>query len=254
MPKPWPRGLARTILDQTDSTNTEAQRMGTAGAPHGWVMARHQTSGRGSRGRNWHSATGNFAASLLLRPDATPQSAALRSFVAALALAETFEELGVAPNAIALKWPNDALISGKKCAGILLESSGSGQKLDYIVVGIGINLASAPERDNLPSNALPATTVGENIGTVPEAEHTLDILAPAYDALEHSMQTYGFEPIRQAWLARAANRGHLITAQIGQEIVSGVFETLDETGALVLTTATGPRRISTGEIFFPNQC
>lgn len=224
--------------------------MGAAGALPGWILTKHQTAGRGSRGRDWLSDPGNFAASLLFRPDTPPATAALRSFTAALALAHTFEALGLEQAAITLKWPNDVLVQGRKSAGILLESSGIGDQLSYLIVGIGVNLNSSPPKEALRKNALAATSLSEHLEQVPTPEQFLDYLAPTFDVLEQRLVNFGFDSIRLEWLGRAANVKQIVTIQSGREMLCGMIETLDDTGALVLATEKGRRVISTGEIFF----
>jgi BirA family biotin operon repressor/biotin-[acetyl-CoA-carboxylase] ligase len=109
-----------------------------------WICALEQTAARGRRGRAWANPPGNFAASLVLRPEGAPGHAALRSFVAALALRDAFLAAGAPEAALSLKWPNDVLLNGGKVAGILLESIGAGGRIDSLIIGIGVNLAAAP--------------------------------------------------------------------------------------------------------------
>ncbi|MEM8788325.1 MAG: biotin--[acetyl-CoA-carboxylase] ligase [Pseudomonadota bacterium] len=118
----WPAGWGRLEIATTDSTNAEAARRLAETDPPFWLRADRQTAARGRRGRAWAMAAGNFAASAVLTPPGGPAAAALRSFTASLALAEAFEALGVARDALALKWPNDVLLDGGKVAGILLET------------------------------------------------------------------------------------------------------------------------------------
>ena len=114
-----------------------------------------QTAGRGRRGRRWSSPPGNLYASLILRPDAAPDRAAQLGFVAALAVADALRELAPELGEPACKWPNDILVGGHKIAGILLESEmGEGQNLAFLIVGVGINLVSAP-----PDAEYPATSI-----------------------------------------------------------------------------------------------
>ena len=117
-PTAWPEGVARHVLAEVDSTNSEAARLAPQLTQPTWIMAHRQTAARGRRGRAWISPEGNFAATLVMRPGGEPAAAALRSFVAALALADALA-LVVGPGAvIALKWPNDVLLNGGKVAGI----------------------------------------------------------------------------------------------------------------------------------------
>ncbi len=139
----WPAGIGREIHASLDSTNAEALRRAAAGeAGPLWIMARRQTAARGRRGRAWSAPEGNFGATLLLRP---PGDRALRSFVAALGLFDAMAMVTGRPELFALKWPNDVLLSGGKLAGILLEAVNGGA----LAIGLGVNLASAPEPGTL---------------------------------------------------------------------------------------------------------
>jgi BirA family biotin operon repressor/biotin-[acetyl-CoA-carboxylase] ligase len=194
---------------------------------------------------------GNFAASLLMRPRASPAQAALRSFVAALALRDALIAAGVAPADVALKWPNDVLLKGGKLAGILLESQGDGQGgLSHLIVGIGVNLAAAPDVTTLEPGALPPVSLREETGIEIAPEPFLDLLAPAFDRLDRQLSTYGFAPIRTAFLQGAARLGQPITARLPAETLTGTFRDIDDTGNLILETQAARRTIAAAEIFF----
>ena len=128
------------MLDAVDSTNAEAARLAPTLLKPTWIMARRQTAARGRRGRPWEMPPGNFAATLVMRPGGHPTWAALRSFVAANAVYATLD-MYARDASLALKWPNDVLLSGGKVAGILLESTGKGKTVDWLSIGIGVNLA-----------------------------------------------------------------------------------------------------------------
>lgn len=245
----WPAGVGRLVLPEVDSTNAEALRRAAAGSGPAWILARRQTAARGRRGRAWSSPEGNFAASLLIHPQGGPAAAALQSFVAALALADTLADF--APGAdVALKWPNDVLLAGRKVSGILLESSGAGRGLAHLVIGIGVNLAAAPPAAALEPGAVPAVALAEVTGRAPDPEDFLDRLAPAVARWQHRLDTEGFAPLRAAFLARAARLGQEITARTGRETLTGRFDGLDDTGALLLATAAGLRAIPAADIYF----
>lgn len=230
---------------------TEAARL----APHltgpAWVFAHCQTAGRGRRGRDWLAPAGNFAATLVFRPAVSPPTAALYSFVAALALHRALAEVTGQGAVLSIKWPNDVLLNGGKVAGILLESvSSGGGAVGHLAVGIGVNLAHAPPASGLEPGAMPAVSVAGETGL---AIPPLDFLAPlacAFAQHAATFETQGFAPIRHAWLAHAARIGQTVTARTGTETVTGTFETIDDTGALILTSATGRRAISAADIFF----
>lgn len=193
---------------------------------------------------------GNFAATLVMRPTEPPEVVALRSFVAALALFDAFVAACGRPEPFALKWPNDVLLNGAKVAGILLESAGKAGAVSYLAIGIGVNLLATPEASELDAGALrPVSVLGET-GTRVTPEEFLDLLAPAYARWEALFQRQGFDPIRDAWLARAARVGAEVTARTGTETHRGTFETLDESGALILATPRGRLAIPAAEVFF----
>lgn len=246
----WPTDYARHVLPEVDSTNQEALRLAPGLTRPTWIMARAQTAARGRRGRAWISAKGNFAASLLMRPAGDPADAALRSFTAALALADALAMLCGPQARISLKWPNDVLLNGAKVAGILLESAGQGGSVSHLIVGIGVNLAEAPPPEALEAGAMAPTSVLGATGLVVTPDEMLDYLAPAFAAYEAQLVTYGFPPIRTAWLARAARLGQPVTARTMSETIEGRFETLADDGALVLMTANGRRAIPAADVFF----
>lgn len=174
----------------------------------------------------------------------------MRSFVSSLALADAFEALGVPREAIALKWPNDVLLYDSKVAGILLESAGIGERLEYLVIGIGINLTGEPDLSVLEPGAVAPITLAQVLGRPVAADDMLGALAAAYSVWETRFQTEGFAPIRAAWLDRAVRLGEVITARTLRDTYHGTFETVDADGNLVLQTAQGPLPISAADVFF----
>lgn len=249
-PTAWPEGVARHVLAEVDSTNSEAARL----APHltqpTWIMARRQTAARGRRGRAWQSAEGNLFATLVMRPSGTPAEAALRSFIAALALADALSDLCGPGVTLTLKWPNDVLLNGGKVAGILLESAGQGPSLTHLAIGIGVNLVDAPGAETVEPGALRPVSVRGETGLVIPPEELLAALAAAFARWEAQFLTYGFAPIRTAWLSRAARLGQTVAARMSDETVTGIFDTLAEDGSLILRTGQGPRAIPAADIFF----
>jgi len=223
-----------------------------AASLHGpeWILALTQTTGRGRRGRAWVMPPGNFAATLVMRPAEPPQKVALRSFVAALALHDALVRATGRTDPFALKWPNDVLMNGGKVAGILLESTGQHDAISHIAIGIGVNLAAAPDPDDVEPGAVPPVSLLGETGVRISPEEFLDLLAPAYTHYETQFLTYGFSPIRRAWLARAARLGEVITARTLRDETTGTFETVDEAGNLVLSTPAGRKTIAAAEIFF----
>lgn len=248
--RPWPEGVGRRILQEVDSTNAEAQRLAPTLSGPEWILAHRQTTGRGRRGRPWANPAGNFTATLVMRPGETPDKIALRSFVAAMAVSDAFIAATGRTEPFALKWPNDVLLNGGKVAGILLESAGAGGTLSHFCIGIGVNLVTAPNRSDVDKNAVTPVDLLSETGALVTPEEFLDLLAPAYAEWETLFSTYGFTSIRGAWLNRAAKVGEVITARTGKESHVGTFETIDDTGALILKTASGRRVITAAEVFF----
>ncbi|MEQ8258329.1 MAG: biotin--[acetyl-CoA-carboxylase] ligase [Roseovarius confluentis] len=250
MKEPWPEGYGRRVLGEVDSTNAEAARIAPGLSGPEWIMARHQTAARGRRGRPWANPAGNFAATLVMRPTESPDQVALRSFVASLALFDAFVAVTGRPTGFSLKWPNDVLLNGGKLAGILLESAGAGGGLSHFAIGIGVNLRDAPEADAVEPGAVRPVSLMSETGVEVAAEEFLDLLAPAYAKLETQFATYGFAPIRAAWMDRAVRLGEVITARTGREEFTGTFETVDAGGNLVLTDAKSRHVIPAADVFF----
>ncbi|MHA6347162.1 biotin--[acetyl-CoA-carboxylase] ligase [Roseivivax sp. CAU 1761] len=249
----WPAGYGREVLAEIDSTNAEAlRRLPDISGPL-WICGLRQVAGRGRRGRPWTDPAGNFAASLVLPVDEPPAQAALRSFVAAVALLDAFVALTGRAEPFSLKWPNDVLLNGGKVAGILLETGGAGRRAgaaSHLVIGIGVNLAAAPGAGSVEAGALHPVSLLSETGAAVPPETFLDTLAAAYARREAQFRAYGFAPIRTAWLGAAARLGETVIARTGTTETEGVFETVDASGQLVLKTAKGRAAIAAADVFF----
>lgn len=241
-----PSGYRLQAFESVGSTMDEARALAEAGAPDGTVIwAREQTAGRGRRGKTWTSPRGNLYTTLVLRPDGPPLALAQLGFVAALALADALEPLLAPGRSLRLKWPNDLLIDGAKVSGILLESQASAAAPDWLLLGIGVNLAVVP-----PDLPYAATSVAGE-GRAPAVEPTLQALLTHLAHWRGLLRHEGFTAIRSAWLARAAGLGQSITARLPNQTLSGIFRDLDADGALLLETPDGRRhRITAADLFF----
>ncbi|WP_299042515.1 biotin--[acetyl-CoA-carboxylase] ligase [uncultured Tateyamaria sp.] len=246
----WPSGYGRRVLASVDSTLSEAARIAPELAGPEWILAREQTAARGRRGRAWSMPPGNFAATLVLPVQESPGQAALRSFVISLALHDAFVAATGRADAFALKWPNDVLLQGGKVAGILLESVGAGAKLTHLAIGVGVNLAAAPGAAEVEVGAVAPVALTSALGTVIAPEAFLTLLAAAYARYEDQFRTYGFAPIRTAWMAHAAKLGEVITARTTRDAHVGTFVDVDADGQLVLETAKGRVTIPAGDVYF----
>lgn len=238
------------VLDETDSTNAEARRRAEAGeAGPLWIAARRQTAGRGRRGRKWSTGLGNLAATLLMTTDRKPADAARIAYVAALAVADAFDAW-VPPSVVAIKWPNDVLLGGRKAAGILVESGSTADGRLWLAVGCGLNLVSAPVDVERPATRV-VEHLRDDVAAAPRVEDALATLAAAFERRLEQWDRDGFEAIRRAWTGRAVGMGAQCVARLGEESVAGVAEGLDPDGALVLRTPGGElRRITAGDVFF----
>ena len=249
-PDPWPAGVARHVLASVDSTNAEAARLAPDLNGSAWILAGEQTAGRGRRARAWASPLGNFHATYVMKPTESLAQIALRSFAASLALRDACIAVTGLPKAFALKWPNDVLLNGGKLAGILLESAGAGKSTNHLAIGMGVNLIAAPDPSRVEEGALPPVSLLGETGHRITPELFLAHLAPAYAKWEARFTTDGFAPLRLEWLAHAARLGDTIIARTSTATHIGRFETIDETGALVLHTSHGRMAIPAADVFF----
>ena len=238
------------LLDQTDSTNADARRRADAGETGPlWIVARRQTEGRGRRGRQWESQDGNLFSTLLQLTRKSPAEAAQVTFVAALAIADLLDAYAP-PSLVTIKWPNDVMLAGQKASGVLVESGAHESGGLWLAVGIGVNLAHAPEGTERPATALAHHLRGD-VTAPPTVEAAAATLAGAFDVWMTRWETLGFEPILDAWRARTAGLDGPAVARLGRETVEGVAEGVAPDGALKLRLADGSLRlISAGDVFF----
>ena len=240
------------IVDRIGSTNDALiARAETGETGRVALLARHQEAARGSRGRVWREPpSGNLALSVLIRGSdwKGPEGAAV--FAASLALSDALCVFAPVPYGILLKWPNDVLLTVPegppgKLAGILIETGRPGHEgiaHDWMVIGFGANLLAAPDVEG-------ARALAEAGGAVALAEAVASHLL---ERLDHwfalAAESADFGPIRSAWLDRAHPIGTPIRVEVGGRRRAGAFDGLDRNGMLLLRTATGLDRISTGTV------
>ena len=226
------------------STNTEALALARAGERGPlWVTAERQSAGRGRRGRTWTSERGNLFASLLLTEPAPAEHWPELAFVAALALHDAVVELAetIKPQ-LAIKWPNDLLLTGRKFAGILIE--GEGTQVGAVAVGIGVNCKSHPKDTDFP-----ATDLGAAGAKISAAKLFRALSVKMLGRLAQWNRGEHFSTVRTDWLARAAGLGDVIRVRLADREISGRFETLDDTGRLVLLLPEGGREaVAAGDV------
>ena len=224
-------------FDSIGSTNDEALAWATVGAPDlSIVIADEQTQGRGRLDRKWFTPKGSgLAFSLILRPNARD---ALRTHLsrtvglAALSIAESCSGLGLTPR---IKWPNDILLNGKKTAGILIENVWSGDDVDSLVIGMGINV----HKESVPPAELlqfPATSLEDELGK--EAPSREEILFRILNSFIHWRERIGTDELIHAWEEMLAFRGEQVQVQAGGESpITGKLLGLESDGSLRLRDA-----------------
>jgi BirA family biotin operon repressor/biotin-[acetyl-CoA-carboxylase] ligase len=255
-PRAASAGYRLAAFDHTGSTNAEAilaAREGERGPK--WFVTSEQTAGRGRRNRPWVAPRGNLASSILEVIDVSPSTAATLGFAAGLALESALKKISVEASLrsagseqmqFSLKWPNDVLAGQNKLAGILLEAEAVGHDGLAVVVGIGTNVVAAPE--GTPTPAVSLAALGIHIG----AEELFSELSDAWAEFRGIWDNgRGFGEIRRLWLARAAGLGQPVAVQAGAGTIEGTFDTIDESGCLMIRKSDGKRvAISAGDVYF----
>ena len=223
----------RTVPD-TGSTNDDLTALALGGAEEGlWLRAERQSGGKGRQGRAWASPEGNLYASTIVRLRPGDPPAPTLALVAAVALHEV---VAVYAAQVRIKWPKDLLAGPAKLSGILLERAG-----EAVIAGFGVNLAHHPELPDRPATSLAALT-----GIAPEPAIFLEMLAESFARWLHRWRGEGLAPIRRAWLAAA----HPVGTALRTSDMEGLFEGLDETGALRLRLADSTIHvIHAGDVF-----
>jgi BirA family biotin operon repressor/biotin-[acetyl-CoA-carboxylase] ligase len=255
-PRATSAGYQLAVFDSIGSTNSEALARARAGETGPiWLATTAQTAGRGRRQRAWVTHRGNLASSILEVIDTQPAVAATLSFAAGLALEAALQTVSLearmrSPGSenvtFHLKWPNDVLAGGKKLAGILLEAETVARGRLAVIVGIGVNVVAAPE--GLPNPAVSLRDLGIDVG----AEDLFRALTEAWVEFRGVWDRgRGFADLRRLWLDRAAGVGQPVSVQSGASTISGLFDTIDDDGCLILATADGKRvAVSAGDVYF----
>jgi BirA family transcriptional regulator, biotin operon repressor / biotin---[acetyl-CoA-carboxylase] ligase len=238
--------FARPLVWYPDvtSTNDQAAALADAGAPEGTVVAADaQSAGRGRRGRQWVSPAGaGLYVSTVLRPP--PHVVSLLTIAAGVAVAEGIEvATGLRP---ALKWPNDLYAGSRKLAGLLAEANVGTSVVQYVVLGIGVNVMPAPYPHEIAgrSTSLEAE-LGRAVDRALLLAECLAALASRYADLKDGRE----RQVLAGWRARAAaTLGRKVRWEADGPPVEGTADSIDETGALLVRTPTGTIRITSGEV------
>jgi len=209
------------------------------------VLAEAQTAGRGRRGRTWSSPPcRNLYFSVVLRPELPTARATELTLLAAVAVCEAVREAGVAAT---IKWPNDVVVGGRKLAGILAELAADPDELQWLVLGVGVNV-------NLSAAEIPpelrdiATSMAIERGQpVPRVLFTAGLLRALEAWLERHRED-GFEAVREAWKARSDTLGREVRVRLRGVDLVGVAEDIDHSGALLVRTDAGLERVHAGDV------
>ncbi|NOY87428.1 MAG: biotin--[acetyl-CoA-carboxylase] ligase [Deltaproteobacteria bacterium] len=229
--------------DTVPSTSDLLKTMANEGAAE-WtaVMSSSQTRGRGRFGRHWHSPPGNIYLSVLLRPSILPIELPRLSLIAALAVFETVHREGTP---LKLKWPNDILFDGRKLAGVLLEAKTQGENVEYVVVGIGINL-KAPE-GSLPEDLVGKTASLEELGGCLDVGRIIEGLEMNLRRYSISYRGTSWEDVRTRWREYADWDREYSAMSAGRRYV-GRPVNLNPDGSLLFAASDGPVTLTSGEL------
>ena len=239
MKQSWLTHYNILVFDTIDSTNSEALRLASS-CPQvdNIIVAKEQTGGRGQRGSEWVSLPENLHASILLTNNVEPKRYSELSFLAANAVYEAISFFTKQQDLhldVKLKWVNDVLISGKKVAGILLESISLGGQ-NYVVIGFGVNVLKAPKLNS----KYPVTSLRDNGILLDNSDEFLNVLMNKFDSLYKQWCHEGsFIKTRKSWLRNAYNINNVVTIDDGSTQVSGVFKDINDQGAMQLQLDNG---------------
>lgn len=223
-------------FDIAGSTNDEAKVLALKGVREGTVViAEQQTNGKGRLERFWVSPKGGVWLSVVLRPRIIPMVASRLPIMSAVVVAKTIELMGINPE---IKWPNDIVVNGKKVCGILLELAAQPDRIDYVVVGIGVNanfeLASFSDELKDFSTSLMMIS-GHRIDRVQLTANLLSLLEKEYDRFVAG----DWDGIKGDWLKRCGMLNSLITLDTFDGEITGKFIGIDDYGALLLKSFNG---------------
>jgi len=236
--------IAKKILffEEVDSTNNMAKKIALEENEGTVVISEMQTSGRGRRGRGWYSPKGGIYVSFILKPNVSPEIASQLTLVSSLALVETLNAMDNNLNA-KIKWPNDVLISGKKISGILTELSSDMEKINYIVVGVGINLNT--EKEILPENG---TSLKIEMKEEVSIKLFLKSFLEHYDLIYQEYLNGDIDQIIERWKNNSDTLGKKVKIIGINETYEGLAKDIDENGALILKTKEKEIKVYSGDV------
>jgi BirA family transcriptional regulator, biotin operon repressor / biotin---[acetyl-CoA-carboxylase] ligase len=222
---------------RTDSTNIQARSLAAAGAQEGTLLvAEFQEKGKGRLDRQWQSPSGkNLLFSLILRPDWPPQQAFYGTVLASVSLCRTIRE--TAGIEVGIKWPNDLYTGGKKLAGILTEFTTDPDRIEYMIVGIGINCNWAPPKP--PPEGQPATSLLQETGHKISRLRLLTGFLNQAEILYEKVKDEGVGLLREEWNRYSLVNNRPVTISNNQNTWTGIGQGIDDFGALILRLDNG---------------
>ena len=232
---------------QLDSTNLEIARLAAEGAMHGTVVvADSQTAGKGRRGRGWESPAGeNIYMSILLRPACLPDTAPMLTLVMAYSVAKALKESGFTD--VQIKWPNDLVLSGKKICGILTEMQMKGTEIDYVVVGVGINVNTSKFPEELKDTA---TSLYLESGKVSDRESLVESVVEYFQqSYRQFLETQDLSFLREEYNNMLVNVGREVRVLEPGNEYTAYAQGINSEGELLVRTEEGEeKRIYAGEV------
>jgi BirA family biotin operon repressor/biotin-[acetyl-CoA-carboxylase] ligase len=236
-------GRSMHCYDELPSTQGVARDLAASGCPEGTVvLAEKQTRGRGRIGRSWSSLPGSVAMSVVLRPAIQPEAASAFPLLAGVAAAGCVEGLtGLRPG---LKWPNDLLAGGRKVAGILAELSAELDRINHLVLGIGINVNA--QRSQIPPGA---SSLRAECGFMVSRVELVRSMLSELERIYETFLRQGFDPVRQAWTRCSVTLGARVRVRWTHEEIEGTALDIDGRGALIVEADDGTRaRVTAGDV------
>ncbi len=234
-------------LGEVDSTNTYAEGLAENGAMHGTVViAESQTSGKGRLGRIWISPPGGIYMSIILRPRMELKDSTLLTMMAGVACCRALRDATGLD--IRIKWPNDLIVSGRKLGGILTEVKSREHRIEFVVVGIGINVDVLSE--GFPPEVREiATSIGNEKLREQPKDALLRALLNEVDRWYDIFMEKGGRPVLKEWRRFAAMLGKSVKVTVGKEETTGIAEDIDDQGLLIMRLQSGIlRKISAGDL------
>lgn len=237
------------LYSETDSTNIQASRAASSGAPEGSIIiAESQTGGKGRQGRKWISPAGkNLYLSMILRPEIPAVTAPRLTLVTAVALSEALDSAGASGHRI--KWPNDILFNGKKLSGILAEMKADCDSVDFVIIGTGVNINSSADDypDDLKGSV---TSLKEITGGETDRISFLNLFLHRFEDNYFDFLKGGFRGILDKWIRKSGIINQMIQVTNYRDVFTGKVTDVTPDGNLMLETPDGIRQVNTGDINF----